>query len=352
MYPLAEGLFAPRNQWYIAAWSHEVTRQPMERWIVNQPVAFYRTEDGEAVAVGGRCPHRHFPLGKSRVEGDHIECLYHGITFDRTGRCVKIPSQVHVPNVCRIPAYPLVEKWQWLWIWPGDPDKADPSLIPDHHALGLTDPAYAAVGGPYYAVPGRYTLMHDNLLDLSHLGFLHRSTIASDGIAEAQEVRDEGSGWLRSARNMANVSCPPLIANLLNHQGRVDRAFGMKWHMPALHAGFDHFHEVAPEFGTGRLIGGFRVYHAITPGKTNDAHYFFAMARTFARDDVALGEAFINGLRATLDEDMFATREIEAMLGAHAQMPQEILLKGDTHCVRGRRMLEQMIRAEQATGAG
>jgi phenylpropionate dioxygenase-like ring-hydroxylating dioxygenase large terminal subunit len=350
MYPLPDKLFAPRNQWYVAAWSSEVTRTPMERWILNQPVAFYRTEAGEAVAVGGRCPHRHFPLGKSRLAGDDIECLYHGITFDRSGKCVKIPTQVQIPNVCRIPSYPLVERWQWLWIWPGDPDKADPTLIPDHHELGLTDPGYAAVGGVYYPVPGRYTLMHDNLLDLSHLGYLHRSTIASDGIAEAPEVRDEGPGWLRSTRNMKDVACPPLIGQLLNHSGRVDRAFGMKWHMPALHAGFDHFHEVGEEFGTGRQIGAFRVFHAITPGKSHDAHYFFALARTFARDDVALGEAFINGLRETLEEDMLATREIETMIASLPEMPQELLVRGDAHCVRGRKLLENMIRAEGAVG--
>jgi phenylpropionate dioxygenase-like ring-hydroxylating dioxygenase large terminal subunit len=273
MYPLAEGLFAARDQWYIAAWSKEVTRVPMQRWILNQPVAFYRSEAGEAIAVGGRCPHRHFPLGKGRLVGDTLECLYHGFTFDRTGKCVKIPTQAQVPQVCRIPAYPLVERWEWVWIWPGDPEKADPALIPDHHDLGLLDPAYAATGGVYYPVPGRYTLMHDNLLDLSHLGYLHKSTIASDGIAEAEELRDEGPGWMRSTRKMPNVSCPPIFAQFLNHSGQVDRVFGMKWHMPSVHAGFDYFHEVAAEPCAGRMLGGIKVFHAITPGRLHDAHY-------------------------------------------------------------------------------
>jgi phenylpropionate dioxygenase-like ring-hydroxylating dioxygenase large terminal subunit len=346
MYPLSEGMFAPRNQWYIAAWGKDVTRTPMERWILNQPVAFYRTENGEAVAVGGRCPHRHFPLGKGRLVGDNLECLYHGITFDRTGKCVKIPTQAQIPAVCKIPSYPLVERWEWLWIWPGDPDKADPALIPDHHELGLLDPNYAATGGVYYPVPGRYTLMHDNLLDLSHLGFLHKSTIASDGIAEAEEICDEGTGWLRSTRKMPNVSCPPIFAQFLNHSGPVDRAFGMKWHLPSLHAGFDNFHEVSKTPCAGKLIGAIKVFHAITPGKLHDAHYFFGIARTFARDDASIGEAFINGLRVTLEEDMLATREIETQIAAHASLPQEILVRGDAHCVRGRRLLEGLIKSE------
>jgi vanillate O-demethylase monooxygenase subunit len=208
------------------------------------------------------------------------------------------------------------------------------------------DPDYAAVGDVYYHVPGRYLLMHDNLLDLSHLGYLHQSTIASDGIAQAPEQRDEGPGWLRSTRHMDNVACPPLTSPFINYFGKVDRAFGMKWHLPCLHAGFDDLREPSNPPHTGKLLAGFKVYHAITPGKLHDAHYFFAIARTFAREDAAVGEAFINGLRVTLDEDMLATREIEAMFAAIADMPQEILVRGDTHCVRGRRMLEQMIRAE------
>lgn len=106
MYPLAEGLFAARNQWYVAAWSKEISRAAMERWILNEPVAFYRTEAGKPVALGERCPHRHFPLGKSRVVGDNVECGYHGITFSPTGSCVSILSQTTVPTGCKVKAYP------------------------------------------------------------------------------------------------------------------------------------------------------------------------------------------------------------------------------------------------------
>lgn len=352
MYPLSADVFAPRNQWYVAAWSSEVTREPMERWILNQPVAFYRTEAGEAVAVGGRCPHRHFPLGRSRVVGDAIECGYHGITFDRHGSCVKIPTQVQIPNVCRIPSYPLVERWKWLWIWPGDPAKADESLIPDHHELGLLNDDFASSGDVYYPVPGNYFLMHDNLLDLSHLAYLHKSTIASDGITAVAEVRDEGPGWLRSTRNMPNVDCPPIFAQFLGHSGKVDRAFGMKWFMPSVHAGFDHFHEVADTPCTGRFLGGIRICHAITPGRLKDAHYFFGMARSFAKDDPAVGEAFVNGIRVTLDEDMSATRYIQAMIDDLGSLPPEILVRGDANCVRGRKLMEAMIHSEAAPAVG
>lgn len=63
MYPFSEGAFAPRLGWYVAAFGTEIGRTPLARDILGESVLFYRREDGVAVAVGGRCPHRHYPLG-------------------------------------------------------------------------------------------------------------------------------------------------------------------------------------------------------------------------------------------------------------------------------------------------
>lgn len=347
MYPLAEGMLAPRNQWYIAAWSSELGREPFERWILNEPIAFYRTQDGRAVALQGRCPHRHFPLGKSRVVGDNIECAYHGLTFDPTGACVRIPSQSKTLAACAVHAYPVIEKWRWLWIWPGDPALADPSLIPDHDTIGLSDPAFQSESDVYYPVPGRYMLMHDNLLDLTHLGFLHQSTIGSDGLGTAPEERTAGRGWIRSRRTLPDTKCPILFANVFGYEGRVERSFGLTFHFPCLHEGFDEFRRPRGDDGQpGEELGTIRVYHGVTPGRRHDAHYFFAFSRNFARDDDAFGKGMLEGIRVTLDEDMSATREIESLLTDLGDAPREILLRSDAHCVQGRRLFEEAIRGE------
>ncbi len=352
MYPLAEGMFAPRNHWYIAAWSSEIGREPFGRWLLNEPVAFYRTADGEAVAVQDRCPHRHFPLSKSRLVGDDIECGYHGLTFNRHGRCVRIPSERGVSQAFDIRSYPVVERWQWVWIWPGDPALADPALIPDHDELGITAGSFETIGDIYYPVPGRYMLMHDNLLDLTHLAFLHRSTIASDGLSDAAEIRDQGAGWISSRRALSNVACPLYFQQTFAYAGQVDRAFGMKSFLPCLHSGFDEFRrpQSDPDDAGGEL-GTIRVHHAITPGRLHDAHYCFAFGRNFAQGDAAFGEAMVSGLRVTLEEDMTATREIEQLLQGYDVVPDELLLRSDAHCVDGRRRFEALIRAEQGSAA-
>jgi vanillate O-demethylase monooxygenase subunit len=347
VYPLDEGYFAPRNQWYVAAWSREVTREPMERWLLDEPLAFYRTEDGTPVAVEGRCPHRHFPLGKSRVNGDNIECLYHGLQFSPRGDCVRIPSQTMIPRRCSIRAYPVVEKWQWLWVWMGDPALADDSLIPDHHAVGLTDPEYQVDPGTYFEVPGRYMLMHDNLFDLTHLGFLHRDSIGAGDFSEVEELRDVGDTWISSAREFRDIECPQFYADIFGYHGRIDRDFGMKLHMPCLHAGYDHFYRAGDHSPEGTL-GKVSVYHVITPATRHTAHYFFAAGRTFMKDDAGFGAGMLTGLQAVIEEDLFATREIERMIQAQGDtLPDEMLLAADATCVRGRRLFTAMIDRER-----
>ena len=228
MYPLADGLFAARNQWYVAAWSSEVTRTPFERMILDEPVAFYRKQDGTAVAVHGRCPHRSFPLGKGRVVGDDIQCGYHGLTFRPDGSCAAIPSQDHIPKVCRIGVYPLAERWQWLWIWMGDPALADESLIPDHFDIGLTDPRYKTAGDIYHFVNGRYMLLHDNLFDLTHIGYLHKDTFGEGAEADQVPLQASGEGWIESRFEQPDIACPPFFSAMVGYEGQVTRHFGLR----------------------------------------------------------------------------------------------------------------------------
>ncbi|MEC9178308.1 MAG: Rieske 2Fe-2S domain-containing protein, partial [Pseudomonadota bacterium] len=76
----------PRNFWYVAAWDHEVRRQELfRRTICNEPVVFYRKDDGSPVALEDRCCHRHMPLSDGVLKGNNVECLYHGLVYEPSG---------------------------------------------------------------------------------------------------------------------------------------------------------------------------------------------------------------------------------------------------------------------------
>ena len=343
MYPFKPGSYAPRNGWYVAAFCNEIGEKLLSRWILNQPVVLYRKGDGTAVAVQGRCPHRHFPLGDSKRVGDAIQCGYHGITFGADGQCTFIPSQQSVPGVYSIKAYPLVERGLWAWIWPGEPDKADESLIPTMEEIGYrTDPDFHAK--PFYVhhVNGRYQLLNDNLLDLTHLGYLHSGSIGTPDDAATPEVRDLNARRLRSRRHMKNTPPTPAIRERWGYDGLLDRLSGMDFYFPGFHAGVGDSTVPEGQPRAGEKLASSRVWHAVTPATKTSTTYFFAMGSP----DRSGVEFMVEYLKPVLAEDIFATEAIEKIITTVDEVPPELMLRSDTTAVQGRRILQAMMDAE------
>jgi nitrite reductase/ring-hydroxylating ferredoxin subunit len=348
MYPFSAGLYALRNRWYVAARSSEVSRAPLERFILNEPVVFYRTEDGRAVALAGRCPHRGYPLGRGRAEGDAVICGYHGLRFEADGHCSHIPSQAIIPPKCRVKAYAVVELWDWIWIWPGEAEAADLETLPDHQALGLTDPAWIKRPPLYWQVEGRYQLLNDNLLDLSHLTVLHADTIGGHDVAGTEERHEEGEGWVRSLRWIPNAMVTDWVRKSRGIEGDVDRKIMLTFMAPGFHHGHDRYFPAGSDPTTDTPMLDIRIFHAVTPATLTQCHYFassavdpatFALSAKFPPDPASAIRIFT--------EDVEAIGEIERLLGATGDF-QELPLRADVHALRGRRMLEDMIRAEQS----
>ena len=86
-----------RNSWYVAAPSSEINKSLIALRILDENIVFYRTENGEPVALEDSCPHRRLPLSKGKLLNNNIECGYHGLQFDRFGQCVAAPTQNRIP---------------------------------------------------------------------------------------------------------------------------------------------------------------------------------------------------------------------------------------------------------------
>ena len=125
-----------RNAWYAACWADELGATPLARKVLGEEIALFRTESGEVGAVEDCCPHRFAPLSLGAVEGENIVCGYHGMEFSCDGVCVAIPGQENVPDRARLRAYPAFEQNSLMWVWMGDPEQADRSLLPDVHWIG------------------------------------------------------------------------------------------------------------------------------------------------------------------------------------------------------------------------
>jgi vanillate O-demethylase monooxygenase subunit len=294
-----------RNAWYVAAWDHEVTRFLKRRVLLDEPVLLFRKEDGTAVALEDRCCHRQAPLSMGKLVGNVVHCPYHGLQFDSSGKCVKVPSQETIPSSAKVRAYPLVERNHWLWIWMGEPAKADPKLIEDFH--WLDDPAWR-YGGNYLHVESNYLLLVENLLDTTHLPFLHPTTLGTDSFARSEfEVKREGDR-ITVARYLMNELPAPFHKQMgeLPEGMQVDR-----WQVT--HYGPPCFVKLdigSAPVGTpvrqGERGKGVNMWNlnAITPESEKTAHYFFAQAYNFKLDQAWIGDMLAKQITAIFMDDM------------------------------------------------
>jgi vanillate O-demethylase monooxygenase subunit len=350
MYPFADDIdtFA-MNRWYVAAWSSEVRKdKPFERRILGKRMVFYRTQDGRPVGLDGLCSHRQFPLVKGDVVNDRIVCKYHGFNFGADGACTLIPTQSGIPASSKLQSYPLVEKWKWIWVWPGDPALADPSMIPDHREISLEDPAFEAVQCFAVDVNARYELLHENLLDLSHLSFLHSDQMGIPEIASTPVEIQEHKTFLRNKRLIRNVPLSPVFVQLSGYTGNVDRSVDIDYYFPSLHVSLERWDEAGHAWEDNRLVGQVKIYHGVTPATKTSTTYFAACSRSFRLGDQDVNQMMVDGLRVVVRQDEEAIEAIEQVLAAGDKFRPDVLAKGDVVAMRGRRILEGIIRQEKA----
>jgi vanillate O-demethylase monooxygenase subunit len=331
-----------RNFWYIAAESREVGRSLLQRSLLGEPVVMYRTQEGRPVALLDICPHRSFPLSRGELLGDDIRCNYHGLVFAPNGKCVKIPGQTNIPPRCRARTYPLVERWNWLWIWMGDPDRADESLLPDMH--WNDHPDWTTTGG-YFHINCHYQLLVDNLMDLSHEATVHPTTIGNDAVAE-RPCRTEVSGdTVRTVRLMEDCPPPPLFVKLRGFAENIDRTQDINFSPPS------HIvikskavpHGSHPERTNMALE--YRVLNGITPATERSTHHFWAVPRNFAHE-TAVTEAFHEGSVRAFSEDIVVLEAQQERIDRQPSDFRWIDVNADSGGVAARRIIQRLAAAE------
>ena len=318
-----------KNAWYVAAWDHEVTDEvPFGRTILNEPVVLYRTKEGKVAAVEDRCCHRIYPLSKGRMNEGRIQCGYHGMIFDETGACVDVPWQKNVPKKAKVRAYPVVEQAHWIWIWMGDPALANPDEITDFH--WLDDPDWGAKGTVFH-VKCDYKLIVENLLDLTHLAYVHQTTIGNDAVAEGAETKyDRTEEDVTVTRWVIDAPAPPTYVKAGGFDKNVDRWQIINFTPPSsirLDVGACDTGTGAPE---GKRVGGInmRNLNGITPETETTTHYFWAQAHNFNVDNPDVTELVYQQVHAAFSEDIEVFEEQQALIDREPQAPR-INLSGD-----------------------
>ena len=338
-----------RNSWYVGAWSRELADKPVAITMLEEPVVLFRKADGAVAALEDRCPHRHLPLSMGLTEGNAIRCGYHGMLIDGAGRCIEVPSQKLIPPAARIKAYPVAERYGWVWVWMGDADLADPALIPDFGLL--TSPAHAAVGKTNH-VRANYQLVTDNLMDLSHVGFVHTTTIGNaETGSKGKLVTTRTDYGVHAERMVPDVPQPPLYikSGTLPAGVNLDRWSIMDYIAPS----FVIIHTGGAPVGAGALEGDYSqglnlwVMNAMTPETPTTTNYFWASVRAHALGDPAVDALFFAGVSEAFEEDKLVLEAQQRVIDRRGDS-WAVALKGDAASVESRRALDRRIADEAA----
>lgn len=356
MYPFTNDNTYLKNCWYVAATSQELDDGPIERVIMDQPVALFKMADGTPAAMHGVCPHRYYPLAKGRVVDDAIECGYHGFRFDgRTGSCVKVPFQSSSPRSFHQRVYPTREHGGWIWIWTGETEKADPALLPPVEDMG-TGPGWTVQIGPCLHGAGRAQLLVENLLDLTHIEFLHASTLQAEGALDFPVRLREEQDRLYATRLTRTGWIDGFYDLIYGSENRFDGqhdAIGDTWYWsPAyLRTGLS-IHRIDGQEEVDRsLFGLFYFQHFITPETQHSCHYFAGMSRNYKQDDERLSTIMMAKDIDVRHQDIEAIGLVEQQLSRPWTLRQELLVQADKPAVQVRRKIQKLLDEEATLSA-
>ena len=339
-----------RNAWYVGAWADELAPgQLLGRTVLGEPVLFYRSATGKASALEDRCCHRGLPLHHGAVIGETVQCGYHGLVYDSSGACVKVPGQERIPPAARVNAYPVVEQDHLLWIWMGAAEQADPKAIVRH--TWHDDPKWSWCKDRYL-VNANYLLISDNLMDLTHVGYVHTKTIGGtpEAHSKAEMKTTRSANGVKVSRWMLNSIPPPAYTQAVKfNKDRVDRWMEIEF----FPASVVRIHTGATDAGTGAYEGrrdggfGFMGLNAMTPETEHSTHYFWSGAHNFHVGVPAATDRLRNSLEVTFAEDKVIVESQYATLRANPDAPQ-VMIASDAGMVAARKLIAEMINKEKA----
>ena len=335
-----------RNTWYVAAWDSEIDRTPRQIKVLGEKIVVFRTEAGDPVALIDACPHRKLPLSRGRIKGDHIECGYHGLTFDCSGSCVRVPGQEHIPAATNIHSYPVESRYGLVWIWMGDPALADMDTIFKIEQFG--NPDWGINKGAAMAFPCNYLYVTDNLLDPSHVAWVHQGSFGNAACEdEPLEVMGKDNGVIVS-RWMYDVEVAPFYQKLVPFEGKCDREQHYEVRYPSL----AYIKAIFTPAGTGGDVNNlpegqyFQMdsYNFMTPEDESTTRYYWFQMRNVLPDDAEISKYMSDSVELAFNED----REIliDVQKGMTDKVTRNVDLAIDAGPLLFRRRLQKLINAE------
>jgi vanillate O-demethylase monooxygenase subunit len=263
---------------------------------------------------------------------------------------VRVPGQDHIPAKAQVRTYPVVERYRWVWVFMGDPALADPAQICDFH--WLADPEWGAEPA-YLHVEANWQLVVDNLLDLTHLAFVHETTIGNMALVEHAAVKvQRAPNNVLVTRWIIDQPAPPTFVKVGKFTTNVDRWQIIDYTPPAflrLDVGASPTGTGAPE---GRRVGGIgmRNLNAITPETETTSHYFWAQAHNFEPGNPQMTETVFQQIKTAFLEDVAVFTAQQRAISLRPDALQ-VDINADAGGMQARRIVDRLHNEEQTAAA-
>ncbi|RKF19184.1 aromatic ring-hydroxylating dioxygenase subunit alpha [Altericroceibacterium spongiae] len=340
-----------RNAWYVAGWAQELdTETPFAITILGERIVIWRTGSGSIHALEDRCVHRLAPLSLGRCEGERLRCMYHGLLFDPDGRVVEMPGQDKIPPRAQVRCYPVMERHSWIWVWMGDPALADEDLIPP--AVGLDHPDYILGHGQLdYEAEAR--LINDNLLDFSHLTFVHANSFGSGPQFAASPARitplDRGvryQRWIENTRGSSSRASEEPMDSYMTYDFLIPGVLLMTGGVFPLGTAKELGHGV-PDYDKA-VSGVTFTSQAVTPMMDRTARYFFSWGPHRKHGDESARDILMKIAGQAFDEDKVMIEAQQKVINMTPD-PQVMPSAHDRGVTLFNRLVEKLAKEERKT---
>jgi phenylpropionate dioxygenase-like ring-hydroxylating dioxygenase large terminal subunit len=194
----------------------------------------------------------------------------------------------------------------------------------------------------------RYSLLVDNLMDLSHETYLHGGYIGTPEVANTPITTtvDEEKGIVYVSRHMDDAECPPFYSRSTGIQGRITRWQDIEYHPPCLyllHSRIAPQGVYPPAEGPDSAAFHAEIVYAITPSTEHTTYDFWAVARDFAIDDESVSEYLYQSNHTVVMQDVTALNTLEQVIAAEPERYQELSINIDTGGLAARRLIARMV---------
>lgn len=294
-----------KNSWYVAGWSKDYQKELRAQMLLGEKIVFYRRLDGNPVALEDACPHRKLPLSHGRLQEDRVVCGYHGLTFDCTGACVEAPTQRgNIPKRAVVRSYPVVDRYRLLWIWMGDPEKANPADI--FEIENFDNPEWGYTEGGMLPIECNYLWVVDNLLDPSHVAWVHVTSFAGSGTDDQPLDLEKTENGVIVSRWIYDQPPSPYYKDLVKFEGNCDRKQHYEMCIPGIALNKSVY--TPPGTGGPDKPEGDKTYinisyNFMTPVDERNTMYIWFQHRNTDPEDKLISEKMNAGARAAFLED-------------------------------------------------